>query len=380
MIPSESFNLIDNILNGILDTIVTKLYCKNIFDICSDSDEEELLSLKKQEPSSDGVNLSTIDFDRLAIMKAEVMKIFSPKIIDADDSDSEDDYITDKRKGRKKPGHNFNLSEIPVGSVFDSHCHFEFIQRRLKWRTNLTLSRCLELDGLCLGDRFRGCIVNFCQPSEWSGGPDQSQVSSLLQVTVSDARLGVSIGCHPHFASQMNVKRWSQLELLLSSPDKVCPGLRAVSLGECGLDYSKKNNCDKQVQIQVFKRQLKLAMKYNLPLVLHIRDAEEDGLRALEEVRLPRKYLIHRHCFGGNAAAAKTWLAKYHNSKIGVTGWVTYPHAKDVVNVIRETNLDRILLETDAPYFVPASLSGDTKLSLPGHVIHVATKVAQIKV
>ena len=129
----------------------------------------------------------------------------------------------------------------------------------------------------------------------------------------------------------------------------------------------------------MFTRQLNLAMKFNLPLVLHIRDAEADGLKVLSAVGVPSNYPIHRHCFGGDVKAARAWLGKYPCSKIGVTGLVTHQDAKDVRRVIKDVCLNKILLETDAPYHLPEGASSKFKCSFPGHVIHVAREVAKIK-
>ena len=231
------------------------------------------------------------------------------------------------------------------------------------------------MDGECLGDKFLGAIVNFCQPSEWSCGVGSQQVTSLLRAAAEDPKVGVTIGCHPHFSDQMTEAKWRQLEDLISGSL-----VRIVALGECGLDYSSKNEVSRTVQMEVFARQLNLAIKYNLPLVLHIRDAEADGLRVLDTAGVPPNYLIHRHCFGGDVKAARAWIRRYPCSKIGVTGMVTRQSAKDVRKAIKDVCLDSILLETDAPYHLPeGAANSQFKCSFPGHVIHVAREVAKIK-
>ena len=205
---------------------------------------------------------------------------------------------------------------IGSGLVFDTHCHFEFIQKRMS--KFVYLSECLELDGEELGDKFVGCIVNYCQPSEWSGGEDHDQLSSLLLSSASDARVGIAIGCHPHFADQMTEQKWKQFESLISKDEY--PNLSIVAVGECGLDNSRKNSVPRIIQFEVFKRQLMLALKYNLPLVLHIRDAMQDGLEVLESVGVPQDYPIHLHCFTSSLEVAHKWLNKYSECKIGFTG------------------------------------------------------------
>ena len=181
---------------------------------------------------------------------------------------------------------------VPEGSVFDTHCHLEFLQKRNA--AIRSLSDCMKRDGEELGDRFRGCIVNFCHPSYWSGGETGEEVSQLLRDSARDVKVGISIGCHPHFVRMMSPARWRQLRNLLSAPSHQFPGLEVVAFGECGLDYSRNNNVDKELQMEVFEQQLKLAMDFSLPLILHLRDAEEDGLAVLDRAGVPPDYPIHR--------------------------------------------------------------------------------------
>ena len=132
----------------------------------------------------------------------------------------------------------------------------------------------MKMDGEALGDKFLGCIVNFCQPSEWSRGSNLTQVSELLRNSAKDGRVGITIGCHPHFAENMWKERWEQFESLITSPSPEFPWLRVVAVGECGLDYSHKNSVPKRIQVEVFKKQIKMAIKHKLPLVLHLQDSE----------------------------------------------------------------------------------------------------------
>ena len=153
-----------------------------------------------------------------------------------------------------------------------------------------------------------------------------------------------------------------------------------VAVGECGLDYSRKNSVSRRIQVETFRKQLELALKYWLPIVLHIRDAFLDGLKVLESVGIPSEYPLHLHCFTSSLEVAETWMSKYSECKIGFTGLITYPQAWKLRNVVREIPLERLLLETDAPYFLPHN--ADTRVSncaFPGHVVHAAAAVADVK-
>ena len=103
-------------------------------------------------------------------------------------------------------------------------------------------------------------------------------------------------------------------------------------------------------------------------------------MEVLKRKQVPANYRIRYHCFTGTLKAAKAWLSSYPASKIGLTGLVTFSHAKSVREVASGLPLDKLLLETDAPYFLPSGVSKENyrhTFSQPGHVIHVAAQVGQ---
>lgn len=162
-------------------------------------------------------------------------------------------------------------------------------------------------------------------------------------------------------------------------------GGRCVALGECGLDLSvnpKKRKTPLEAQKNVFKYQLKLAMKLNFPLVLHIREAEEEAYQVMQDVGLPSDHPIHRHCFNDSWAVCKTWMRKFPRSFIGLTNLLLKPNVKHLHEIARLIPLDRLILETDAPYFPPPqrkSRDYPRDMSHPGDVVHVAAQVAAIR-
>ena len=308
-----------------------------------DSDEDSRLSVKDNK--SDSEQFSNTSVESVSMVEAvqssrsqrneataqRKVSINKNKITVCISNQKEEEKLLERKKTSMQTARNMILFHLGIrrprikdlidentspGLVFDTHCHYEFIQKRMS--KIVSLSECLKLDGEELGDKFVGCIVNYCQPSEWSGGEDHDQLSSLLLSSASDARVGIAIGCHPHFADQMTEQKWKQFESLISKDEY--PNLSIVAVGECGLDNSRKNSVPKIIQFEVFKRQLMLALKYNLPLVLHIRDAMQDGLEVLESVGVPQDYPIHLHCFTSSLEVAHKWLNKYSECKIGFTG------------------------------------------------------------
>ena len=272
--------------------------------------------------------------------------------------------------------HIEGIGELARGSIWDSHCHFDFIQRDMKRKgvtESVTLQRTLQMDSLNLGNKFGGCVVNCCQPLDWAENAD----FSLLTTSWEEEGVFLSLGCHPHFADNFHEGAMSCLRNL----HKKLKG-RMVAIGECGLDISNKNTVPIATQKRVFGQQLELAMELGLPIVLHIRGAEEEAFKVLREKRVPQNWPLHYHCFTGNYTQALEWCRTYPASKIGLTGLVTFPDAVKVHEVARQIPLEKLVLETDAPYFLPTTVDKNAyrhSFSLPGHVLLVAAQVASLK-
>ena len=211
-------------------------------------------------------------------------------------------------------------------------------------------------------------------------GPLCNQVSDLVLQADKGDRVYLSVGIHPHFADKFSSGVLAQLERLVRGD---LYSLRSVvAIGECGLDYSVTNTVARSYQRRVFFDQLVLGLKYNLPLILYIRDAEEDGYQILDAAGVPPDYQLHRHCFTGCWSVARTWLDRYPSSKISVTGCFTSPGSVLLQHTVRQLPLHRLLLGTDAPYFFPVGVDrylSNFPISQPGPLINIAAKVSQLK-
>ena len=110
------------------------------------------------------------------------------------------------------PGYHICMKEVSQGSVWDSHCHLDFLARKLN-RENIkggeSLVKSLQSDGQNLGDRFGGCIANFYHPRDWGQG-----ASKVLSSCKSQNRVFLTLGCHPHFADKMDSSSMGQLQRL----------------------------------------------------------------------------------------------------------------------------------------------------------------------
>lgn len=167
-----------------------------------------------------------------------------------------------------------------------------------------------------------------------------------LQLAKQHDFIFATMGVHPHLASEWN-------ESVSQGIYDTCKHeLKVIALGEMGLDYYK-NFQPRDLQITVFRAQLTLAEKLQLPVIIHCRDAFEDVYNILLDYSLPNVLL---HCFTGtHAQAVVAWQRGYYTA---FTGIVTYPSAHELRGVARACPIDKIILETDCPYLSPQAHRG----------------------
>jgi TatD DNase family protein len=156
-----------------------------------------------------------------------------------------------------------------------------------------------------------------------------------------------------------------QLEAMLTNA-------KNVALGEIGLDYYYMHS-NKEEQQRAFREQIDLAKKYNLPIIIHDRDAHYDTIQILEEKAKNMRVVLH--CFSGDRDMAQ-WCIK-NGYYFGIGGVVTFKNARDLVNIVEEIPIENILLETDSPFLTPAPFRG--KPNEPKYIPIIAEKIAEIK-
>ncbi|MDY3947211.1 MAG: TatD family hydrolase [Ezakiella sp.] len=173
------------------------------------------------------------------------------------------------------------------------------------------------------------------------------------------------VGVHPHEASGFSEKDIEEYKSMLE--DK-----KIVGIGECGLDYHYDLS-PRDIQKKVFERMIEFANEMDEPLVIHSREAVKDTLDMLFLLRKDRPTLIH--CFTGAVEVARDYLNLGYYLSIG--GAVTFKNAKHVVESVKYAPLDRLMLETDAPYMTPVPFRG--KRNEPKLIKYTITKIAEIK-
>ena len=177
-----------------------------------------------------------------------------------------------------------------------------------------------------------------------------------------------AIGVHPSDVEELDESSYDVLE-------KAAKFEKTVAIGEIGLDYYwDKEPAVQAKQREWFKRQMLLAKQHNLPVIIHSRDAAEDTMRVMKEVKAEEIPGVI-HCYSYSVEMAKEFVKMGYY--IGIGGVVTFKNAKKLKEVAAEIPLERILLETDCPYMAPEPHRGERNSSL--YLPYVVEKLAEIR-
>jgi TatD DNase family protein len=173
-----------------------------------------------------------------------------------------------------------------------------------------------------------------------------------------------SVGIHPHDAAKAEERHFDMMQRLAAHP-------KVLAIGETGLDYHYDNS-PRDVQRRVFERQLELAVRVDLPVIVHTREADEDTEHLLQAAGRVRGVL---HCFTSSARLAEVALSL--GFFLSFSGIVTFPNARDLQEIARSIPADRLLVETDCPYLAPVPHRG--KRNEPAFVAETAKFVANAR-
>ncbi len=231
----------------------------------------------------------------------------------------------------------------------DSHCHVDMPQFDA------------DRDGVIARARDAGVETMLVV-----GGVD-AENGHRRALKVADA-LGfrASAGVHPHEARLATEATYDELRGLARDG-------RIVALGELGLDFHYDHS-PRDVQREVFRRQVRLAREVGLPIIIHTREADGETAALLEDERAGEVGGVI-HCFtGGHELADRALALGFH---VSFSGIVAFPRAEVIQEVARKVPLDRLLIETDAPFLAPPPHRG--KRNEPAFVVEVARKVAVLR-
>ncbi|HOP64308.1 MAG TPA: TatD family hydrolase [Spirochaetota bacterium] len=239
--------------------------------------------------------------------------------------------------------------------LLDSHCHFDIILEDKKI-TEEDLIRSLKYNNIEYGVQ----VSIDAKGLEWSRDFVKRNYKNGLYYT---------LGIHPSSNADE-----ASLEKLASFTGKEMEGKfnsLLLGIGECGLDFYRMKQSE-DIQRRSFEYQIDLAKKHKLPLIIHLRDAMEEGIDLLKKKRAGHGIM---HCFAGDSAAAKRVLDM--GFMISFAGNVTYKNAVELHDAAAYVPLDRILIETDSPFLTPVPLRG--KPNVPEYIKHTFKFIADLK-
>jgi len=236
--------------------------------------------------------------------------------------------------------------------IIDSHAHLEFAQ--------------FDEDRAAMLERARAAGVETLL-AIGSGTSPAERVDAAIPFAEQHNWIYATVGIHPHDASAATEEHFARLNELARHP-------RVIGWGEMGLDYYYDHS-PRDVQKQVFRRQLGQARAAKLPAIIHCRDAWDDCLQILEQDWRSTGIGGIFHCFTGTVEEARRGLDM--GFLISFAGNISYPKNQQIRDVAREVPLDKILTETDSPFLAPQGRRG--KRNEPAFVVEVARTLANVR-
>ena len=233
--------------------------------------------------------------------------------------------------------------------IIDSHCHLNYLKDNVS--LDLILQNAKENNiSLMLNIATKSC--------EFDG---------LIKISIEHEDVYFTLGIHPHEAYEMNddiIKR------IYENSNNV----KFIGIGETGLDFFY-NHSDKKSQILSFEKQIEIAQDLSLPLIIHMREAEENTLKIIKQKIKSKDFNGVIHCFTGSQKFADEIIEL--GFYISASGVVTFKKSDELRRIFKAIPTNRLLVETDSPYLSPEPLRG--KNNQPSHIIHTIKKLAEIR-
>lgn len=233
--------------------------------------------------------------------------------------------------------------------LVDHHCHLDFPDFKGEVRALVARANAAGVDLMVsISTRVR-------------------QFDGLLELAKAHDEVYCSVGTHPHYAHEELDVPTEELVRLAAHP-------KVVAIGEAGLDYFYQKS-PREAQAQGFRTHIAAARMTGLPLVIHTRDADDDTGDILEAEMAAGKFSAVLHCFTGGMRLAERGLQL--GCYISFSGILTFKKSDALREIARMTPLDRVLVETDAPYLAPGKYRG--KRNEPSYVTETAKELARVK-
>ena len=249
--------------------------------------------------------------------------------------------------GKKR--HKIDLPQLPAGiNVIDTHCHLDMMGSEDEISTAINRAAASGVAPII------------------TVGIDLESSKKAIRLASNHDSVYATVGIHPHNVQGLNDRSYAELERLCSMP-------KVVAYGEIGLDYVKQF-APNDVQLEHYARQVDLAKKMQLPVVIHDREAHDDILSILNE-KAPFSAGGVMHCFSGDWHLAQKVLDM--GFIISIPGVVTFNKATSMQEVAQKIPLDKLIIETDAPFLAPEPLRG--KKNFPEYVLYTARRIADLR-
>lgn len=249
--------------------------------------------------------------------------------------------------------------------LIDTHCHLNIMVRDYKTKKNYVpfseteKKACLEI----IQDAEKNTVSKIINV-----GTDLIESKTCIEIAQFSPNVYATIGLHPTDAQkdswQNVIKEFKKL--IAEHPEEI------VGIGECGID--RYHHYEAQLQADVFKAQIELALEHNLALVVHSRDAAEETLEVLDQYKNETNLRGTMHCYSYAPSYAQDVLKM--NFVLGLGGTITYKKNEHLREVAQQTPLDRIVLETDAPFLAPQEHRG--KPNKPAYIKNIAEYLAEL--
>src|SRR3954447_22513734 len=233
--------------------------------------------------------------------------------------------------------------------MIDSHCH---------------------LDGAYYGEERAGVLARARQAGVTAFvcvgvGRGTAAAEEAVAIAAAEPDVFATVGVHPHDAAEVTDEHWATFERLARAP-------RVVGIGETGLDYHY-DHAPRDLQQLAYRRSIALARAAGVPVVSHVRDAHADAATILGEEAAGLGGVIH--CFTGGVAEARAYLDL--GQHLSFSGIVTFKNAANIREAAAFAPLDRILIETDAPYLAPVPHRG--RKNEPAYIAETLSALAAVR-
>ncbi len=233
--------------------------------------------------------------------------------------------------------------------LVDTHCHLDFPKLADQLDDVLARAKKAHIDQM----------VTICtKVREFAG---------IVAIAEKYEHVFCSVGTHPHYAEE-------EADITVEEIVELSRHPKVVAIGEAGLDYHYDNS-PREVQKTVFRRHIEAARQTGLPLVIHTRDADEDMVDILKQEMAKGAFPALIHCFTASRELSQEVLDM--GLYISLSGVLTFKNSTDIQEIAKDLPLDRLFVETDAPFLAPAPHRGKT--NEPAFTLHTAQKLADLK-